>query len=103
MAVTDKYSLVGKSAVVTGAGNGIGRAIALALAQAGAAVACVDVDPNAAEATVAAIAKSGGQALLVLRSISLSRISLHLHQLCQPSINVGWPFNGLGIVAPHFR
>jgi 3-oxoacyl-[acyl-carrier protein] reductase len=53
MTVTKKYSLVGKSAVVTGAGNGIGRAIALALAQAGAAVACVDVDPNAAEATVA--------------------------------------------------
>jgi len=35
------------------------------LAQAGAAVACVDVDPNAAEATVAAIAKSGWQALPV--------------------------------------
>jgi hypothetical protein len=53
--------------------------------------------------TRASLVKQRGQALLVLQSISLSRISLHLHQLCQPSIDVGWPFNGLGIVAPHFR
>jgi hypothetical protein len=53
--------------------------------------------------TRASPVRQRGQALLVLQSISLSRISLHLHQLCQPSIDVGWPFNGLGIVAPHFR
>ena len=33
MTVTDNYSLAGKSAVVTGAGNGIGRAISLAFAR----------------------------------------------------------------------
>jgi len=59
----DKYSLAGKSAVVTGAGNGIGRAIALAFGEAGAAVACVDLDAQAAAATAAAVAKSGAQAL----------------------------------------
>jgi hypothetical protein len=53
--------------------------------------------------TRASPVKQRGQALLVPRSISLSRISLHLHQLCQPSIDAGWPFNWLGIVAPHFR
>jgi len=53
------YSLAGKSAVITGAGNGIGRAIALAFAQAKANVACVDIDAKAAEATVAAIANEG--------------------------------------------
>jgi NAD(P)-dependent dehydrogenase (short-subunit alcohol dehydrogenase family) len=51
----EKYSLAHKSAVVTGAGNGIGRAIALAFAEAGANVACVDLDEAAAEATATKI------------------------------------------------
>jgi NAD(P)-dependent dehydrogenase (short-subunit alcohol dehydrogenase family) len=58
MALAGKYSLEGKSAVVTGAGNGIGRAIALAFAEAGAGVACVDLDKAAAEATATAIGPS---------------------------------------------
>jgi NAD(P)-dependent dehydrogenase (short-subunit alcohol dehydrogenase family) len=62
---TSKYSLAGKSAIVTGAGNGIGRAIALAFGEAGAAVACVDLDAQAAEATAAAVEKYGVQALPV--------------------------------------
>jgi NAD(P)-dependent dehydrogenase (short-subunit alcohol dehydrogenase family) len=58
-------SLAGKSAVVTGAGNGIGRAIALAFAQAEANVACVDIDAKAAEATAAAAANEGVKTLAV--------------------------------------
>ena len=65
MTETSKYSLAGKSAIVTGAGNGIGRAIALAFGEAGAAVACVDLDAQAAEATAAAVEKYGVQALPV--------------------------------------
>jgi NAD(P)-dependent dehydrogenase (short-subunit alcohol dehydrogenase family) len=59
------YSLAGKSAVVTGAGNGIGRAIALAFAQAEANVACVDIDAKAAEATAATAANESVKALAV--------------------------------------
>jgi NAD(P)-dependent dehydrogenase (short-subunit alcohol dehydrogenase family) len=59
----DKYSLAGKSAIVTGAGNGIGRAIALAYGVAGAAGACVELDARAAEATASAVAKSGVEVL----------------------------------------
>ena len=59
------YSLTGKSAVVTGAGNGIGRAIALAFAQAEANVACVDIDAKAAEATAAAASNDGVKTLAV--------------------------------------
>jgi len=65
VATTNKYSLAGKWAVVTGAGNGIGRAIALAFAEAGAAVACVDLDASAAEATASAVAKCGAGAFSV--------------------------------------
>jgi len=55
MTLVEKYSLARKSAVVTGAGNGIGRAIALAFAEAGAKVACVDLDKAAAAETAAKI------------------------------------------------
>ena len=65
MAAISKYLLTGKTAVVTGAGNGIGRAIALAFAEAGARVGCVDLDEKAAEATAATIAKNGGKGLPV--------------------------------------
>lgn len=67
MTLTEKYSLVRKSAVVTGAGNGIGRAIALAFAEAGANVACVDLDKAAADATAA---KIGSAAFAVACDVS---------------------------------
>jgi NAD(P)-dependent dehydrogenase (short-subunit alcohol dehydrogenase family) len=67
MAHADKYSLAGKSAIVTGAGNGIGRAIALAFAEAGASVACIDLDKAAAEATATAI---GPAAIAVICDVS---------------------------------
>jgi NAD(P)-dependent dehydrogenase (short-subunit alcohol dehydrogenase family) len=55
MTLSGKYSLAGKFAVVTGAGDGIGRAIALVFAEAGAEVACVDLDKAAATATATKI------------------------------------------------
>ena len=67
MTLAEKYSLARKSAVVTGAGNGIGRAIALAFAEAGANVACVDLDKAAADATAA---KIGSAAFAVACDVS---------------------------------
>jgi 3-oxoacyl-[acyl-carrier protein] reductase len=48
-------NLAGKTALVTGAGQGIGRACAQALAAAGARVAAVDLKVESAEATVATL------------------------------------------------
>ena len=54
--------LDGKVAVIAGAGRGIGAAIARAFAAEGAAVQCLDVDAGAAEAIVAELGESGGEA-----------------------------------------
>jgi NAD(P)-dependent dehydrogenase (short-subunit alcohol dehydrogenase family) len=68
--MSDRYSLTGKNAVVTGAGAGIGRAIALAFAAAGAQVACVDLDGDAAAATAAEAEKGGRRAIAVACDVS---------------------------------
>ena len=65
MNILDKFSLKGKSAIVTGAGGGIGRAICIAFAEAGAAVACVDLKLDHLSETVAAITAAGGRALAI--------------------------------------
>ncbi|MFE1802689.1 MULTISPECIES: SDR family NAD(P)-dependent oxidoreductase [unclassified Streptomyces] len=56
------FSLQGRSALVTGAGNGIGAAVAEAYAAAGAAVVVTDIDKDAAEAVVRRIVDAGGRA-----------------------------------------
>lgn len=48
-------SLVGKHAIVTGAGSGIGAALCRALIEVGAHVLCTDVDGDAAERTAAGL------------------------------------------------
>ena len=55
--------LDGKSALVTGAGQGIGRGIALTLAREGASVAVVDVNPDTAASTAREIEARGGRAI----------------------------------------
>ena len=54
--------LMGKAALVTGAGGGLGGAIAKRFAVEGASVLCADRDLATAEATVAAITETGGTA-----------------------------------------
>jgi NAD(P)-dependent dehydrogenase (short-subunit alcohol dehydrogenase family) len=56
-------TLEGRTAIVTGAGQGIGRATAIALARAGANVAAVDIDHAGAEATADAVAALGRRSL----------------------------------------
>ena len=58
-----RFSLAGKTALVTGAGQGIGRALALGLAQAGARVVVTDIHGNKdAAARVAGEVRAFGQA-----------------------------------------
>lgn len=54
--------IMGRTALVLGAGGGLGRAIALALAREGVRVALGDINDAALAETAAAIAAEGGQA-----------------------------------------
>ena len=56
------FDLTGRSALLTGAGNGIGAAVAKAYARAGAAVMVTDLDKDAAAAVAAEIVAAGGRA-----------------------------------------
>jgi 3-oxoacyl-[acyl-carrier protein] reductase len=60
--MTDAKPLANRTALVTGAGNGIGRAEALALASLGAAVTVQDIRQEFAEETTDKIVSVGGQA-----------------------------------------
>ncbi len=67
--------LEGKVAIVTGAGTvaagmGNGKATALTFAAEGARIAAVDVNLAAAEATVAEIARAGGEAIALRANVS---------------------------------
>jgi len=61
--MTDELTLDGRTAIVTGAGNGLGRAEAIALAAAGARVVLNDLPGAAVRAVAAEIGAAGGQAL----------------------------------------
>jgi 3-oxoacyl-[acyl-carrier protein] reductase len=56
------FSLTGRSALLTGAGNGIGAAVAKAFAAAGAAVLVTDIDKDAAAAVADEIVATDGRA-----------------------------------------
>src|SRR4030042_4573033 len=63
MGILERFSLAGKTALVTGAGGGRGRGMALALAEAGADIAIAELDLPAAEETAAMVRERGRRAL----------------------------------------
>jgi NAD(P)-dependent dehydrogenase (short-subunit alcohol dehydrogenase family) len=66
----EKFKLGGKTAVVTGAGQGIGLACAEALAEAGARVVITDRDPGAAEKGYASLKGKGYDAAIVIMDVT---------------------------------
>lgn len=63
MSIQHLFNLSGKTAIVTGGGNGIGKACCEILAAAGASVAVSDLNITAAEETAETLIKSGGKAI----------------------------------------
>jgi 3-oxoacyl-[acyl-carrier protein] reductase len=96
------FSLAGRSALVTGAGQGIGGAVARALAAAGAAVVVTDIDKDAAAAVVAEIVAAGGRAesavLDVRDAAQAARAAEQAAELTGGTLHV--LVNNAGVIAP---
>jgi 3-oxoacyl-[acyl-carrier protein] reductase len=62
--MADELTLKGRSAIVTGAGNGLGRAESLALARAGVLLVLNDTPGDAIADTAGQVRSAGGQAVV---------------------------------------
>ncbi|MBP1776790.1 MAG: family oxidoreductase [candidate division NC10 bacterium] len=76
MGILDRFSLSGKTALVTGAGRGLGQGMALALAEAGADIAIAELDLPAAEETAGMIRERGRRALAFKQPVSALEMSV---------------------------
>ena len=65
----DQFSLKGKVAIVTGAGQGIGKTIALTFAEAGADLVVVDIDRISANSTAQKIIDMGRNAIALMVNV----------------------------------
>ena len=65
----ERFSLSGRTALITGGSRGIGRAIALAMAAAGARVAVCSRKLEACNAVAAEITAAGGQAMAIAGNV----------------------------------
>ncbi len=63
--ILERFSLKGRTALVTGGGQGIGRAFAHALAEAGASVAVVDINLGLAEQVAAELRSKSARSMAV--------------------------------------
>jgi NAD(P)-dependent dehydrogenase (short-subunit alcohol dehydrogenase family) len=68
--ILDRFKLDGKTALVTGGGQGIGQAYCFALGEAGAKIAVVDINPAVAEETAQALTKKGIEAIAVTADVT---------------------------------
>ena len=61
----DNENLQGRTAIVTGAGQGMGRCVAVALAERGARVVVNDIQQERAEGTAASLRETGAEAIAI--------------------------------------
>jgi NAD(P)-dependent dehydrogenase (short-subunit alcohol dehydrogenase family) len=68
--ILERFSLKGRTALVTGAGQGIGRAFAHALAEAGASVAVADINTQVADQVVDELRAKSATAMAIVADVT---------------------------------
>jgi 2-deoxy-D-gluconate 3-dehydrogenase len=97
--VLEKFSLKGKSGIVTGGGSGIGKAIAKAVVQAGAEIVIAGRNEGKLNKTVSEIKKFGGPVIAVKADISKIKEIEHLMDRTLKEFGkIDFLFNNAGII-----
>jgi 2-deoxy-D-gluconate 3-dehydrogenase len=97
--ILEKFSLKGKSGIVTGGGSGIGRAIATGLVQAGAEIVIAGRNKEKLEKTVREIKKFGGPVVPVQADISkIGDIKNLVGRTVKEFGKIDFLFNNAGII-----
>ena len=97
--ILEKFSLKGKSGIVTGGGSGIGRAIAKGLVQAGAEIVIAGRNKEKLEKAVSEIGKFGGPVVPVQADISkIGEIKNLVGRTVKEFGKIDFLFNNAGII-----
>jgi 2-deoxy-D-gluconate 3-dehydrogenase len=97
--VLEKFSLKGKSGIVTGGGSGMGKAISTGLVQAGAEIVIADINKDKLEKTVREIQKFGGPVVAVHADISkMEDIKKLVDRTVKEFGKIDFLFNNAGII-----
>lgn len=70
MSILERFKLNGRTALITGSGQGIGRAFAHALAEAGADIAIVDINSETAQKVAEEIRELGRKSIAIVADVT---------------------------------
>lgn len=97
--ILDKFSLEGKTGIVTGASRGLGRGIATALAQAGADLVIVSRTKSVLEKTAKEIREFGYRVIPVVADVSKKEdVQAMVDRAMEEFGEIGFLFNNAGII-----
>ena len=99
-----QQTFVGKTVLITGAGNGIGRGTALAFAREGARLVLADIDGTAGEAVREEICAAGGEAFFVRTDVARgTEVQAMVAASVERYGRIDCAFNNAGIEEEHQR